>query len=223
MPDFEMVQRGFKLACLALGIALSASGWGSEEVLVLGLFKDKAVLRIDGQRRVLRAGETSPEGVRLISADSRQAVLDIGGQRRSYGLSEHIATEYAKPEHAEVVLWPDARGLYAVAATINGVDVSCLVDTGATVVAMGMDQAAKLGIDVTQQGQPAQVQTASGIVVGYAIRLSRVQVGGISLDDVPAVVLDGEASPAEVLLGMSFLSRLQIERDGQRLLLRQRR
>jgi aspartyl protease family protein len=218
-----MVARGFKLALIALGLLLSASGWGVEEVLVLGLFKDKAVLRIDGQRRVLRVGQTSPEGVRLIAADSREAVLDIDGRRRSYGLSEHIASEYAKPQHAEVVLWPDARGLYAVTATINGVEVSCLVDTGATVVAMGMDQAAKLGIDVAREGRTAQVQTASGTVVGYGIRLGRVEVGGIALDDVPAVVLDGEAGPSEVLLGMSFLSRLQIERDGQRLLLRQRR
>jgi aspartyl protease family protein len=218
----EMPRIGLNVAVLSLTLSFCTSVWGVEQVVVLGLFKDKAVLRIDGKQRVLGVGQVSPEGVRLVAADSRQAVLEVNGQRRAYALSEQISGQYAKPKHAEVVLWPDNQGLYAVDATINGIAVNCLVDTGANVVAMGIDQAAKLGIDVTREGQPARVQTASGVAIGYGVKLSRVQVGTIAVENVPAVVLEGDAGPSEVLLGMSFLGRLEIERDGQRLVLRQK-
>jgi aspartyl protease family protein len=208
---------------LALALALGTPAHGVERVLVLGLFKDKAVLRIDGKQRVLRVGQISPEGVGLISADSREAVLEIDGKRRSYTLSEQVATQYAPPGQTEVVLWPDRRGLYTVAGTINGISIGCLVDTGANVVAMGTEQAAYLGIDLAREGHPAQVQTASGVVSGYGVKLNRVEIGGIAVDDVPAVVLEGDAGPSEVLLGMSFLGRLHIQRDEQKLILRQTR
>ena len=54
------------------------------QIEVQALFGGKAIVLIDGQRRMLSQGETSPEGVKLINADSKQAILEIDGKKKSY-------------------------------------------------------------------------------------------------------------------------------------------
>lgn len=190
------------------------------DIVVVGLFKDKAVVRLDGKQRVLRVGQTSPEGVRLISADSQRAVLEVAGERREYSLSQHIASSYAAARQVEVILWPDARGLYLADGTVNDIAVRFLVDTGANVVAMNFEQARRIGLDPLREGRTSLVRTASGEVYGYAVKLDRVEIGSIAVQDVDAVILDS-SQPTEVLLGMSFLSRVQLVREGKKLVLRQ--
>ena len=68
---------------------------------VQALFGGKAIVMIDGQRRTLSAGQTSPEGVKLIKADSKQAVLEFDGKRKVYQPGGAISLSYAKPEHHE--------------------------------------------------------------------------------------------------------------------------
>ena len=62
------------VSCLLAGLIQAA------DILVLGLFKDMAILRVDGKQYKLRTGEASPEGIKLIAADSEQAVLEIDGR-----------------------------------------------------------------------------------------------------------------------------------------------
>ena len=69
------------------------------QIEVQALFGGKAIVMIDGQRRTLSIGQTSPEGVKLVDADSKQAVLEIGGQVNTYKPGGAISLSYAKPKH----------------------------------------------------------------------------------------------------------------------------
>jgi aspartyl protease family protein len=208
------------LGALLLGSPVASA---APKVAVVGLFKDKAILTIDGKQIVLRAGQTSPEGVTLVSANSEQAVLEIDGTQSAYQLGTHIGTQYAKPAVGpSVQIWPDGGGMYNVVGSINGYPVNFVVDSGATLVAMNRNQARRLGIDYRVEGTPGQSTTASGVVDSYYLVLDRVKVGDISLSDVDAAVIDADF-PVEVLLGNSFLNRLEMRREGQMLELRKKR
>lgn len=192
-----------------------------ETLTVLGLFKNKAVVEADGVRRVLRVGETSPEGLKLISADSDTALIEIDGKRNRYRLGEHIAAGFGRPERAAVQVYPDPNGMYRIVGSIDGFPVRFLIDTGATAIAMNAGQARRLGIDFLVRGEPVLVGTASQVTRGYRVKLKKVTVGEISLRDVDAVVMNG-ALPYDVLLGMSFLGRLEMTNSGQSLELRKK-
>ncbi|HQX05594.1 MAG TPA: retropepsin-like aspartic protease, partial [Zoogloea sp.] len=94
-----------------------------------------------------------------------------------------------------------------------------LVDTGATSVALGRSDALRAGIEFTK-GDPLTMQTANGLVRGWLVSLDRVSAGSVTLRNVPGVVVDAEMP--YVLLGMSFLNRMDMRREGTALYLRQR-
>jgi len=204
------------LAALLLVLAaLPGEAAAVEQITVVGLFRDKAVVNIDGNRRVLQTGETSPEGVTLVSADSEQAVLEVDGERATYPLGARISTRFASPDERAVVtrVWRSPRGTYDANGSINGYPVDFIVDTGASLVAMSKRHARRLGIDYLVQGSRGISETASGMVDAYVVTLDRVRVGDIELRDVRAAVLDSN-HPSSVLLGMSFLDRLETRREG---------
>ena len=62
------------------------------DIMVLGLFKGRAIVNIDGQRRTLKPGKPSPEGVTLISADSDVAILEVDGKQQEYKLGRHVGS-----------------------------------------------------------------------------------------------------------------------------------
>ena len=218
MIRFSLV-RDLPLACLLLGcLLLSMSVMAVEKVRVMALFADKAMLQIDGRQRLLRAGQKSPEGVLLVSADANGAVIEVDGRRESYGLGSQIGGHFAERKMAEVKIWADARGSYNTVGSINGRMVDMLVDTGATSIAMSETEARRLGIPYRIKGEKTGVRTASGFAKAYAITLDQVQVGEIELHQVAAVVVEG-SSPYRVLLGMSFLSRVKMEHKGNLMLL----
>lgn len=184
-------------------------------MVINGLFKDTAIVMIDGQKRVLKAGRTSPEGVTLIRADSEMAVIEIDGQQDTYRLGKHISSNFkAAPEKATISITPDQNGMYLVNGSIDNFPVKFLVDTGATFIAMNEQQARRLGIDYKMNGVEGSTSTASGIAKAWYIKLKKVKAGPLMLRDVEAAVIKGEY-PTKVLLGNSFLNRLQMVRHGQ--------
>ena len=191
------------------------------DVEVLALFRDQAVIRVDGVRIKLKVGETAANGVRLVSADGSGAMLDIDGETRRYPLGSRIRSTYKEPESPEVQIFRDTHGMFHTVGSINGLPVNFLVDTGATSIAMNSAQARRLGIDYRVVGTPSAVMTASRVEQVYEIHLDSVKVGDILLRNVKAVVLEGP-QPAELLLGMSYLGRLEMLNDGQRLVLRKK-
>lgn len=205
----QAVGYGFiKIAVIlaALGSLPAVAG----DIMVLGLFKDKAVVSINGKQRSLAPGQTSPEGVTLISASSNGAVLEVDGKRRSYALGSQVNTRFAAPKHTAFQVYPNPHGMYTTVGSINGLPVNFLVDTGATFIAMNANEAKRLGLSYRLDGQRTVVSTASGMVEAFIVKLAKVKVGEIELRDVDAAVITGD-SPTEVLLGMSFLGKLEIQ------------
>ena len=188
---------------------------------MVGLFSDRAVLLIDGRQHVLRAGQSSPGGVRLLAADSESALLEIDGREVEARLDGRISARKRTAEVQEVQVWQNNAGMYTTVGSINGLPVSFLVDTGASQVALNADEARRLGIDFRVSGTPAAVGTASGVVRAWAITLDTVKVGSLELRNVGAVVLEGN-TPQHALLGMTYLGRLEINNDGRLMTLRKK-
>jgi len=214
---------GPAVAAALLTLLFAAAPRAAPEVQVLGLFKDRAVLLIDGRQRMLRAGETSREGVTLVAADSEQATIEIDGVRREQTLGSRIASDYAPPaEPAMARLTRDRDGNFGAAGFINGFAVDFQLDTGASAVVMSGVQAARMGIDFKRVGTLSQAEAASGPVPVFHVVLDRVRVGGVELRGVDGLVLEGEF-PSRVLLGMSFVGRLELRQAGGIMELRGRR
>ncbi len=177
-------------------------------VRVVGLFPNAAVLSIDGQRTLVKAGKTGPQGVTVISADSRSAVLQIDGVQSTHTLSRDYGNGgFAEPEKRRLTISKGVAGHYWVTGLVNGNTVPFMVDTGASTIAMNATQAQRLGIDFRNKGNPVMVNTASGTEKAWRVYLKSVKLGAIEVLGVDAMVLGGEY-PRDVLLGMSFLGRV---------------
>jgi aspartyl protease family protein len=185
----------------------------------VGLFKDKAIVSIDGGKpRTLSVGQTA-QGVKLVAADSAGASFDVDGQRRSLGMGQSFAGGAQPGARQSVSLTADARGHFAAAGSLNGYPMTFLVDTGATTIAISADEARRIGLDY-KAGQAMGVGTAAGVIPAWRVVFNTVKVGGISVNQVEGMVL--ETGLGVPLLGMSFLNRMEMKRDGQTMTLTQR-
>lgn len=203
-----------KLLGASLMLVLSPVLHAETQVQVVGLFPNAAVLLVDGQRKLVKVGQTGPGGVQVLAADSKSARLRVDGIERSYSLSrEYNQNGMAAPQKSQVSINRGVGNHYWVAGSIEGFPVQFLVDTGATSVAMNEDQARRLGIDYRVLGRPLVASTAGGNVNGWRVKLDSVKVGGLEVLGVEAAILEGGA-PTEVLLGMSFLSRVRWREDN---------
>lgn len=109
---------------------------------------------------------------------------------------------------------------FRAVAEVNGQRVQFLVDTGASDVALTKDDARRVGIDPNRLTYDVPYRTANGTSFGARVRLDRVKIGDIVVDDVAGHVADGELGQS--LLGMSFLRRLSgFEVRGDEMILRQ--
>ena len=116
----------------------------------------------------------------------------------------------------EVVLRRSRSGHYVAEGRINGQPVTFLLDTGATDVAIPERVARRLGLE---RGRPRRSRTAAGDVTTWSTLLRSVDLGGIELHTIPAAILPDMAGE-QVLLGMSYLKRLELVQRGNTLTLR---
>jgi aspartyl protease family protein len=213
MINLRAVRHGL---AAALWLAVPAA---ATEVNVIGLFPGKAVVVIDrGAPRTISAGQRTPEGVLLIAADSRSATLEVDGKRQVMELGQHAESAALTGALQSVTLAADDNGHFMAEGQVNGAHVRFLVDTGATLVTLPASEAERIGIDY-KGGQQLVSQTASGSVIVYRVRLDSVSVGSMTLHSVDAVVSPGLQL---TLLGMSFLNRTEMRREGANLTLTKR-
>ncbi len=191
----------------------------TEQIEVSALLGEKAMLLIDGKKHLLSVGEKTVEGVQLMAIESEGVRLKVSGKITYYALGgSGIRSRYSRPEQLQERVYRDNSGMFRTIGTVNGHMVNFLVDTGATTIAISAGEARRLGIDYRVSGELTTVSTASGEARGWSIKIDRVTVGQIELNNIPAVVIDGD-SPPEVLLGMSFLERLNVQHRGDVMLL----
>jgi len=202
---------------LALALALAPAGAAALDVSLVGTFGDKAaILVIDGGApRTVRIGREAA-GVTVISVERDSAVIEVGGTRRALARGQHYSTG---AERQSVTLAADTRGHFITEGAINGRAVRFVIDTGATAVALPASDALRLGLDY-RKGAVALTKTAGGVVPVYRVRLDSVRLGAIEINAVDGVVIEQGLDIA--LLGMSFLSRVEMKNEGQLMTLTRR-
>ena len=126
----------------------------------------------------------------------------------------------ASSNYRTVTLNSDGRGHFQADVRVDGRMIESLVDTGASTVALNEKSAAKLGIHPSARDYNVRMQTANGVGKAARVRLDRVELNGITVRDVDAIVVPDEALSTN-LLGMSFLSRVKWTHDRGRLVLEQ--
>ena len=95
-----------------------------------------------------------------------------------------------------------------------------LVDTGASTVALNMADAQRAGVNFAG-ARRVVVQTAGGPRPALLVRLASVSIGDVLVRDVEATVSEHNELPI-VLLGMSFLNQVEMQRSGLSLTLTRR-
>jgi aspartyl protease family protein len=195
----------------------------AQTVVLSGILGSKALLVVDGAPpKSVAPGETY-RGVKLLVAQSNQAEVEIGGKRQTLRLGEGpVSAEPGAPEAGDrrrIVLHAGSNGHFRTQGQINGRTVNFIVDTGASVVSMSVTDAEAIGLRY-QSGQTVQVSTANGVTVGWRVKLSTVRLGSLDVYDVEALVTP--APMPYVLLGNSYLTRFQMTRTNDQLVLEQR-
>ena len=203
-------------------VGAAATEASAANVSVVGVFPGRgAVLVVDalGPQSV-RIGQKLG-GVTLISVDKTGALVEDGGRHRTIALGQHVTGAGAPSGRApRATLAADGRGHFVTDGRVNGAALRLLVDTGATMVSIPGTDARRMGLDFTK-GQKGIAQTANGPTPAYRIKLDSVQVGEIELLNVDAIVLDG-GGLSQSLLGMSFLNRVEMRREGDTMTLQRR-
>jgi aspartyl protease family protein len=154
---------------------------------------------------MLSGGAANMRRTKIIHSLVLAMSMTIGG-----GLQSHeIVAEQAMPSVLAVTeLKSSGNGHFIVTASINGTDVRAIVDTGATAVVLGYDDAQKVGLRPGSLDYDVQVQTANGIGKAARVTLREIEIDTVRVSDVEGLVLEDGALNG-TLLGMSFLSKLR--------------
>ncbi len=207
---------------IALALLLGAGTLAQAQSVVLsGMLGNKALLVVDGGApKTVAPGETY-KGVKVIATRSDAADLEVTGKRHTLRVGDTPVQMAANASagSTRVVLTADSRGHFFSQGSINGATTQFMVDTGASVVGLSQAEAERLNINF-KNGQPVQMSTANGMAQGWRIRLATVRVGDVQLYDVEAVVTP--APMPYVLLGNSVLSRFQMNRTNDQMVLERR-
>lgn len=209
------------LSLAAAGLLLNPAC--AQSVAMTGGMGSKALLVINGGApKALAAGEAY-QGVKVVSVTADRVVVETGGQRQTVVLGGAPVSigggGGGSASGTRIVLTAAQGGHFVTLGQINGRSAQFVVDTGATFVAMGADDANRMGIAYTQ-GKPVSMSTANGVAPAYRITLNSVRVQDVELHNVDAVVMP--TGMPYILLGNSFLGRFQMLREADTLTLTRR-
>ena len=210
--QFQQFPRMKRALPAALLLVLAATAQ-AQLVALSGRMGERALLVVDGQPYTVSVGQTVA-GVKLGRWNGE--VADVERSGRSYPMrvgETPVLLGVAAPRSAgrEIVMTAGSGGHFTAGGTINGKQVRFMVDTGATLVSLGREDAERLGVDLAS-ARRGNAQTANGPVPVWLVTLNSVRIGEVELSNVGAAVLP-QAMPM-VLLGNSFLARLNMKRDN---------
>ena len=204
------------LLVLLVCMIIASNVYAAPKINYRGMLYGKALIRINGRLVKLTPGQTSKNGVKLLSANSVSIVVLVEGKRYRYKRDSNKGAILAEAEEITLKRDPGSGGYWAK-GRINGKDVTFLIDTGASYVALNKVQARELKIK--RGNKEIQMSTASGTETNYLVTLDTVSVGGIELQNIPAVISKHEFPP-DPLLGMSFLKHLEINQEDEQMTLK---
>lgn len=192
-----------------------------DDIRVVGLFKDAAVLNINDQRKLLRVG-SSHRDIRLLAANSEKAMIEIQGRRLTLSMAgiQPIQIGHKSEAGSHQAHLISNGGLYSVTGSVNGQLADFVVDTGASYITMSAARADSLRLDYSN-AQKVMMNTANGKTTAHVFTIKSVQVGGIELENVQAAVMHN-MDDQKILLGMSFLGKVDMQHNNGLMVLRQR-
>lgn len=202
------------------GFLAAAPAALATDITLTGVFGDKAaIIAVDnGEPRTIRVGQRIGN-VTLVSVEKDRATVEVNGKRRVLVRGQTYSTAVDPSGKQSVVLAAGPGGHFIADGQVNGGAVRFLVDTGATAIALPAADAKRLGIDY-QKGRRGMTNTAAGPTPMYIVRLDTVRVGGIELQAIDAIIIEQGLNVA--LLGMTFLNRVEMKRDGATMTLTRR-
>ena len=169
-----------------------------------------AILAVLGTFMAQVADKMTAQSAQANKADERAKVMNA-----------FASIQPAQNGSRTVLLAADRRGHFQADARVDGRDVGFLIDTGATVIALTQTDAARIGIRPYPSDYTTNVTTANGPAKAASARIASIDIGGVVVRDVDALVMPDNALNQN-LLGMAFLSKLKrFEYSGGRLLLEQ--
>ena len=200
-------------ACLCCALPVFGADVG-----LAGLFPGKALLTINGGApRIVAVGAKTDESVKVLAVEGDTATIEFDGKKRVLRVGQNVTVQPSGSGPATVVLTADSAGHFLTMGNINGMSVRFLVDTGASMVSIGASDARRIGIDFAK-GQVGFTQTANGVAQVSRVKLNAVKVGDITLNNVDATI--HQQDMPVVLLGMSFLNRMEMQRNGDTMTLK---
>ncbi|HET9404022.1 MAG TPA: TIGR02281 family clan AA aspartic protease [Burkholderiales bacterium] len=192
------------------------------DINVIALTAGKAVVTINnGKPLTMATGQVTPEGVRMIGATTESATFEINGKRQTLTMGQSISIGGGPVSAQRATLIADTGGHFVTVVAVNGVSMRFMVDTGASLVTLSSGDAKRAGINYLS-GQKAVLQTANGTTAAFRVKLDTVRLGDITLNDVDGVVVEGNVMGELGLLGLSFLNRLNMRREGSTMTLTRR-
>lgn len=150
-------------------------------------------------------------GLIVVVATQLPAYLQSHVETAPAAVSLNAESETAPPEQAssygQALLRADQRGHFTTSFRINGKAVEAMIDTGASSVAINETTARRVGVRGNDLNFKYRVNTANGETPAAVVMLDRIEVGGVRVDDVQAMVLKDKALSG-TLIGMTFLKKL---------------
>ncbi|PKO39055.1 MAG: TIGR02281 family clan AA aspartic protease [Betaproteobacteria bacterium HGW-Betaproteobacteria-6] len=191
----------------------------AQDVGLAGIMGSKALLMINGgEPQAVPVGKTI-DGIKLLSVQGDQVIIEVGGRKRPLRVGQHAIGVSTGDGSDKIVMTADSRGHFYTTGTINGTSVRFIVDTGASMISLGATDARRIGLDFNR-GQKALTNTANGQVVVSKMQVDTVRIGGVTMHNVDALIHQNDLPIA--LLGMSFLNRMEMQRDGSTMTLKKR-
>jgi aspartyl protease family protein len=202
------------LLVLLVCMTIAPNVYSAPKIKYRGMLSGKALIKVDGRLIKLTSGQTSKNGVKLLSANLEAIVVLVEGKRYRYKKHSNQGTILA--EEVTLIRDPGSSGYWAK-GRINGKDVTFLIDTGASHVVMNKDQAR--AFKIKRGNKKIQVSTATKTETAYQVTLDTVSVGDFELQNIPAIITKHKYPPYP-LLGMSFLRHVEINQKNEQMTLK---